>query len=140
MDMKDQSRRDFLKNASLLVGSIAVAKLLGCSKNDPLKETWRLNPAFRAIEKDGGGLELFTHSGEGKRLSHRFVGLEADLLRMISANQTVMTAVQLLSKRHGIGETDCRAKVTRLLKEYSRSGLIINGEKIKVKVTEVRYG
>lgn len=139
---ENQSRRGFLKAAAGLGGLMLIGGgylLKQYFKPDELTDQlWRLNPAFRLNEISDQGIELFTHLGDGQRLQHRFQGLEADLLRQIVEEKTLNDQITALAEKYHLTEDACRKQLQHSIKEFSQSRLIYTGEKMLVKVVEVK--
>ena len=135
------SRRHFLKMAAALAGSTVVVasgvSVFVRESASPLESIWRLNPAFRIKELSSTEIELFTHLKTGKLLTHRFSGLEADLLRSISEEKNLQVLVPELAREQNMTRRDCLRGITASLNDFADAQLIYTGDKMLVKKVEV---
>lgn len=139
---ENQSRREFLKAAAGLGGLTLIGGgylLQQYLEPDALTDQlWRLNAAFRLNEISAREIELFTNLGNGQQLQHRFQDLEADLLRQIAAEKMLGEQITMLTQKYGLTEKACRKQLQRSIKEFSKAKLIYTGEKMLVKIVEVK--
>jgi len=138
MNEKHLSRRDFLRLAAIGAGAVAVSGGNIFAQEMLTNNTLRLNPAFRIKEISDNEIELFTQTGEGKILKHRFTGLDADLFREIAKENPVEPLISVFSQKHKLSTEVCRQKVNQSLKEFESSKLIYYGDRMLVKISEVK--
>ncbi|QTA82827.1 tat signal-containing [Desulfonema limicola] len=137
---KEVSRRDFLKLAAAGTGAVL---LLG---NDPFfsqasgseKHTPHLNPGFRIKEISDNEIELFTRTGSGIILKHKFTDLEADIFREIEKQGSITSIIQAIASKHNISRELSQKKVSALLHEFEDAKLIYYGNKMIVKVSGIK--
>ncbi len=142
------SRRSFVTHTALLLGAASVGggcRLVGGRRGIreiafELSETgFIINPAFRSMESDAGGLELFTFLPGGKRLSYTFSGLQADLLSAIRSRSHVKDLASVLAPRYGMSEEECMTQVMRSIEELHATGVVLLGDTYTTTVVETRY-
>lgn len=139
------SRREFLKIAATITGSTAIAGGgIFCSgskkEQEMLAYQWHLNPAFRIDAVSETEIELFTHLKDGERISHRFSGIEADLLRSVHQNADLSASMPALAEKYAISIEKCQQAVDQSLQEFLESNIIYHGEEMKVKIVEEQHG
>ncbi len=139
------SRRDFLKMAATVTGSAALAGAgVFCGKSKEQQEMltyqWYLNPAFRIDPVSNSEVELFTHLKDGERISHRFSGLEADLLLSLEQKVDLSANMGALAQKYAISAEECHKRVDQSLRELLDSNIIYHGEEMKVKIVEEQHG
>ena len=139
---KKQSRRKFLKMVASITGSAVIvgASIYKRKKRDRTDEIWRLNPAFRINEISTDTIEIFTHLGDGKRVQHRFSGLEADMFRAIDEEKKLNRTISKVAGRHHLTEAECRTQLNQFIDEFEATRLIYTGEKMLVKIVEATNG
>ena len=90
-------RREFLKKVTILTGASLFAPFavnLACgvdikSREQTVeKQVPRINPAFRINKLEGGGIEVFTFSKPGSKISYKYEGLEAGMIMLIGENRS----------------------------------------------------
>ena len=140
-DDKNLSRRDFLRLAATVAGAAAVTGAgFIAFRRTRADDIPRLNPAFRIAELSANEIELYTHAGYGQVLKHKFTGLEADLLRQIDKEQEMQSLVALLAQKHSLPIDECRERINRSLRDFENAKLVYYGEKMLVKIVEVKNG
>ena len=142
---KIQSRRKFLKIVASMTGTAIVAggtvtTLYKKKKQDQTTALWRLNAAFRLNEIAPDTIALYTHLGNGKRLEHKFSGLEADLFRAIEEEKKLHTMISILAKKHHLTEKECLKLLNQSIDEFAQTRLIYTGERMLVKIVEATNG
>jgi len=140
------SRKSFFKLAAVFTGSIFVAASgipidnLLKNKNTEFNKTIRLNPAFRIKNISTNKIELFCYLPNGTLLSHHFSEFEADIFRQIEDGNNFSSLNFNLAKAYHLPESKCKEKLIKSLKELKKGNLIYSGDKMKVKISEIRFG
>ena len=138
------SRREFMSVAASVAGTALLAGgsavLIGKKKPDVTTELWRINPAFRIKEISSNTVELFTNLGNGERLQHHFTDVEADFFRTAAREKRLDTVLESISEKNQLSLRDCRKKLNQSIREFEAAKLIYTGEKMLVKIVEVRNG
>ncbi len=128
------SRRHFLKLASgvAMVSGSGYVLQQHLKSTDLTNATWHLNPGFRLKEISAVEVELYSNLGNGKKLQHRFQGLEADLLREIAAEQRVGQRLAAMAEKHQMSTEKCRKILNRCINDFAQARLVYTGEKMLV--------
>ncbi len=136
---KTLTRRDFLQLAATVVGVSAICSggffVFKKSKKGGIP---RLNAAFRIKELSGDKIELFTNDGNGNILKHRFSGLEADFFREVAKEQDLDKILKNIAEKRKISMRECGKKLKKSLKEFEEASLIYYGDKMLVKIVELK--
>ncbi len=134
------SRRCFLKLTALspFIGAAAFAATPASQFHIPSKEMPRFNPGFRIQKISDGHIVLCTQLGDGRRLTPRIRGLEADLLQGIEQEEPMDKIIEALCRRHRLSTGSCRERVNRALKAFEKDHWIYYNENLTVTRTEVR--
>ena len=138
-----KSRREFLKIAASVAGTVVVAggsaAVILSRKDEELTSVlWRLNPAFRVHEISTDKIELVTQLGTGEMLKHQFTGVEADLFRAIADEHLLDEMLSSVARRNNLTVQECQKKMNASIRELEEARLIYTGEKMLVKVVEVK--
>ena len=151
MNTKNESdgmipRRKFLQRSAGMFGAVVLlAEGTPCGAHPRPFGEWhgddiiRLNPAFHLREVDTGVIELTTHLPGGALLSHRFEGLEANVLTLAQAGRDSRYITMTLADRHGQPHEEVTRRVTLALEEFAAAGLVYAGDPIFVKIQR-RHG
>ncbi len=94
----------------------------------------RLNPAFHLRVVDAGVIELTTRLPGGAVLSHRFDGLEAEVLTLAQAGRDSRYITMTLADRYGQRNEEVARRVSLALEEFAAAGLVYAGDPITVKI------
>jgi len=143
-EKKSFSRRDFLTVAggvaalALVSGGYTISRKW--REDDYAALIWRLNPAFTLRTLSSEEIELVTTLADGKKLRHRFQGLDADIFRQVAEEKKVGDEISSLAHKYGLQEKECRRRILRSMKEFAGARLIYSGERMKVKVVESNHG
>jgi hypothetical protein len=98
----------------------------------------RLNPGFRIQTISDDEIALCTQLGDGRRMTHRISGLEADLLRGIEREAPMKEIIGTLRRRHGLSAEACRKRVRGALHVFENDHFICYDENLVVTRSEVR--
>jgi len=124
------------------VASQAYRLVRGTSESDAqAEELWldkipRLNPGFRIRSNREQEIELFTHLGDGRELTHAFRGLEADLLRHVATARPLREIVPILTAERGLAPEQCGSLVATALVKLEDAQLVYYGDRMLVKKVE----
>jgi len=137
-----QSRRQFMKAAAALVGTFVIsdfstANVLKNNDRDFTNLTWHLNPAYRIKEISAEEIELYTNLGNQKQLRHKFVGVEADILRGVAVSTPIPELIREVSSKYKITNALANNRVKKYLFEFKKSHLTYTGPLMIVKISEV---
>jgi hypothetical protein len=135
-EKQEVSRREFLRLS--LAGATAlsmfgVPRINGWAADAGIP---RLNPGFGIREISENEIELYTNTGTGTILTHRFTGLEADIFRQIAKGISPESTIPSLCQKHAMQETECRRKVSASLDEFQKAKLVYYGESMMVFKTD----
>lgn len=135
MEKQELSRREFLKLSAAGAAALSVLGISGINisaAENTDSGILRLNPGFGIREISENEIELYTNTGNGKMLTHRFTGLEADIFRQLKEGKSPETLIQPLSRKYGMKEAECREKISSSLREFEKARLVYRGEKMMV--------
>ncbi len=138
-ERQEVSRREFLR---LSLAGAAILSVFGIpginawADGKPDSGIPRLNPGFGIRKTSENEVELYTNTGNGKMLTHRFTGLEADIFRKIEKGISPESVIPILSQKHGMKEPECRRKMLAFLREFKKARLVCYDEKMMVWRTE----
>lgn len=135
MEKQELSRREFLKLSAAGAAALSVLGISGINisaAENTDSGILRLNPGFGIREISESEIELYTNTGNGKMLTHRFTGLEADIFRQLKDEKSPESFIQLLARKYGMKEAECRDKISSSLREFEKTHLVYRGEKMMV--------
>lgn len=138
------ARREFLKKATTLMGTLAIAPFILNSITGTISskstskyqtKTPHINPAFRIQILKDGSMEIFTYQKPDSKISYYFHGIEEDILLLISEDKSLEANFSQLGIQYSLSETECKGKVELAMSEFEKKGLIYYGELMLVKKT-----
>lgn len=131
-------RRQFLHLTAGAFGAAAIGRRAaagtGTVRERLPNDVIRLNPAFRLTQVQPGTVELTTHLPGGAVLSHRFEGIEAEVLVLTQAGRDRGFITLTLADRHGGSMDEVGRAVDRALDEFEAAGLVYAGGPITMKI------
>lgn len=143
--MGNSNRRVFLRNFSLASAVVLLSsgflrrpKTSGFTAPIPEQEDPppKINPAYQVNFYQDGSVELYTHNAQNEKQSHKFEGLEAELLRKIMEHENPAVYSTDIAGNYSLDNSNYAARVGPVLKSMEDHGYIYYGEPMLVKVLE----
>ena len=137
------SRRSFLSFSVFTAGMAIIPRSFAMTEkenqNEILRKIPKLNPAFRVNVLNDGTVELYTNMGNGKTVTHQFIGLNSDLILGIEKRGTIKQIINDISKKYTFQKTECYREVKNGLDELENRQIIYYGKEMLVKIVEVGH-
>ncbi len=143
MELSNQnriSRREWIRLTGMISMGLLINPLKIISQKAVLADQPRLNPAYRINTVSETEIELVTQTTNNRWIRHSFKDIEANVIRMIQQELTPTTMTDQLALKYQWTASDAGKKLNRVLNQLQQRQLIYFGDRMQVKINEVKNG